>query len=147
MTKQIWFTQSGVRAYVPCSKRFGSCYKRQMMRTVRAGTKVCALPHNKPFEPTAGGCHAFRMRENRASSAMSLSLRERAIAPSSRLNGALCGLARERINCFVKKPGLSQITFSNAISFQAKSYQTIQILESICRGFLSKTDGKSLCLT
>ena len=47
MMKQIWFTQSDVRAYAPCSKQFGSCFKRQMMRTVRDSTKVCALPHNK----------------------------------------------------------------------------------------------------
>jgi hypothetical protein len=46
----------------------------------------------REFEATAGGCHAFRLRENRASSAPALSLRERAYAPSSRLNAVLNGL-------------------------------------------------------
>jgi hypothetical protein len=63
-------------------------------------------PHNKPFEPTAGGCHAFRMRENRASSAMSLSLRERAITPSSLLIRALYGRGQKsaRMKEFRRNP-------------------------------------------
>gem|GEM_PF-4122596 len=62
-----------------------------MLKIVVDYPKVRALPHNKPIEPTSDGCHVFRVRESRASSAQVLSLRERTIAPTSRLIGTLYG--------------------------------------------------------
>src|SRR5689334_14392212 len=48
-------------------------------------------PHNKPIELPPGGRQAFCLRKSLADSAPALSLRERAIAPSSQLIGALYG--------------------------------------------------------
>ena len=46
-------------------------------------------PHNKPIELPPGGRQAFCLRKSLADSAPVLSLRERTIAPSSQLIGAL----------------------------------------------------------
>ena len=48
-------------------------------------------PHNKPIELSPGGRQAFCLRKSLADSAPVLSLRERTIAPSSQLIGALYG--------------------------------------------------------
>ena len=58
MMKQIWFTQSCVRAYAPCSKQFGTRHKRQAKLRVSDTARACALPHNKAVNQNAFVRHA-----------------------------------------------------------------------------------------
>jgi hypothetical protein len=58
MMKQLWFTQSWVRAHAPCSKQFGTRHKRQAELKVSDTVRACALPHNRAVNQNAFVRHA-----------------------------------------------------------------------------------------
>ena len=91
MTKQIGFTQSGDRANAPCSKQFGTRFKRQAKLKVSDTARACALPHNVPVNQNDfvrhDACEAQSSRRHRKARRFPPSV----FAQNRLVTGELCG--------------------------------------------------------